>query len=93
MIKSIVVEGKEFVDIDDTPTPDYITPFLVYLASEAAARVSGSVFMVSGNFVGRFAEPFMEKRLFKEGAAPWTPEEISEAAEKELFEGYKSLCE
>jgi 3-oxoacyl-[acyl-carrier protein] reductase len=93
ILKSIVVEGKEFVDIDDTPPPNYIAPFLVYLASDAAAGVSGSVFMLGGNFVGRFAEPFVEKRLFKEGAEPWTPEVISEAAEKELFEGYKSLCE
>jgi 3-oxoacyl-[acyl-carrier protein] reductase len=90
--KPITSKGKFEVKYDATPTPDGLVPFIAYLASERASAVSGSVFTVGGNFVGLHAEPVVTKTLIKESEAPWTPEEIAAAAEKDLLGDYKSPC-
>jgi 3-oxoacyl-[acyl-carrier protein] reductase len=88
--RPILAKGDFKVEYDTTPTPDMLTPFLIYLASERAAAVSGSVFTVGGNFVGLHAEPVVTKTLIKESPVPWSPEEIVLAAEKDLLNDYKS---
>ena len=40
-----------------TPSPDDLGPFLVYLASDDAANLSGSVFNVGGNNIGIYEDP------------------------------------
>ncbi len=73
--------------LEMTPVPDGIGPIIVFLASEAAADVSGSVFEVSGNSAGIFSEPEVTKKISKpEGG--WTVEEIMKRMPEEVLLGY-----
>jgi 3-oxoacyl-[acyl-carrier protein] reductase len=80
----------------DTPGPEYVSPFITYLASDLSEKVSGSVFMVGGNMISLFSDPVPVKTLIKEkdeGTDPWTIEELVEKADKALFEGYRSIAD
>jgi 3-oxoacyl-[acyl-carrier protein] reductase len=76
--------------MDKAPGSDQIVPFIVYLATEAAARVSGSVFDVGGNAIGLFSEPEITKNLVKYGD-PWTLDEITQQAPLTLLAGYHGI--
>ncbi|MDR2502050.1 MAG: SDR family oxidoreductase [Oscillospiraceae bacterium] len=90
--KGIITEGKKYIDIKDVPGPEYVAPFVGYLASEKSEKCSGAVFMLMGNMINRFLDPTPAKVLFKEARDPWTIDEIF-ARETELFEGYVSLAD
>jgi len=87
-------EGRILIDageemLESTPSPDDIGPFLVYLASDAAAEVSGTVFDVQGSSVGIFSEPEVRRRIIKSGG-PWTVEELMQQVPRVLLEGYQT---
>ena len=73
-----------------TPTPDKIVPFLVYLASDAADKISGTIFTLAGSTISQHAEPEICKTMTKQG--DWTCEEFMEAAPR-FFQGYKSIAD
>ncbi|HTY81693.1 MAG TPA: SDR family NAD(P)-dependent oxidoreductase [Dehalococcoidales bacterium] len=75
------------------PSPDYIAPFICYLASEAAAGISGSVFSLGGNNIGLYADPFIAHNMTKFGEKPWTVEEIMQQAPRALLTGYVNPAE
>ena len=81
--------GSPFV----APSPDYIAPFVCYLASDAAAGISGSVFALGGNNIGLYADPFIAHNMTKFGEGPWTVEEIAQQAPRGLFTGYLNPAE
>jgi 3-oxoacyl-[acyl-carrier protein] reductase len=87
-------EGRILIDageemLESTPSPDDIGPFLVYLASDAAAEVSGTVFDVQGSSVGIFSEPEVKRRIIKSGG-PWTVEELMQQVPRVLLAGYQT---
>ncbi len=67
--------------------PDNIAPMVVFLASEAAADVSGQVFVVFGPNVFLMEGWQMVSEIHTEGR--WTPEELI-AAKETLFAGRRS---
>ncbi|MGD0659557.1 MAG: SDR family NAD(P)-dependent oxidoreductase [Syntrophorhabdales bacterium] len=87
--QSVWVDKKFSKPLDTTPGPERIVPFLVYLCTDAAAKVSASVFNLGGNTIDLYAEPVIEKSLIKHGDA-WTLEELMEEAPKSILAGYKS---
>lgn len=78
--------------MDKAPASDLIVPFIIYLASDAAAKVSGSVFDIGGNSIGLFSEPEITKNLVKAGE-PWTVSEIMHLAPVTLLAGYRGIGE
>jgi len=78
--------------LDTTPVADDVVPFLVFLCTEAAASISGSVFFVGGNDISLYSEMVPERSLTKSGE-PWTVEELMRQAPKALFSGYRSPAE
>jgi 3-oxoacyl-[acyl-carrier protein] reductase len=76
-----------------TPTPDYIAPFICYLASDAGAGISGSVFSLGGNSIGLYSDPVIARNMTKFGEHPWTVEEIIQQSPRGLFTGYQSPAE
>ncbi|MDD5338720.1 MAG: SDR family NAD(P)-dependent oxidoreductase [Dehalococcoidales bacterium] len=90
-----VTEGMAFNDsfINITPTPDYIAPFVCYLASDAAAKISGSIFNIGGNTVNLYSEATMAFTLTKLDSKPWTMEELLQQAPRGLFAGYHAPAE
>lgn len=74
----------------EAPGPEHIAPFVSYLASDAAARISGSVFSLAGNGIGLYSEPAIIRNLVKFDSQPWTIEELTKHAPFSLFMDYKS---
>jgi len=74
----------------EAPGPEHIAPFIAYLASDAAARISGSVFSLAGNGIGLYSEPAIVRNLVKFDSQPWTMEELTKQAPFSLFMDYKS---
>jgi hypothetical protein len=86
------MDRKYAFPLEMTPTPDHIAPLICFLASEAAAKISGSVFSVGGNNIGLYSEPEIVRSLTKPGD-PWTVAELEQLAPRALFMGYRSLAE
>lgn len=73
------------------PEPESIAPLIVYLASDAAANVSGSVFHIKGGNIGLYSEPEIKKTIDKKEGW-WTVGELMVQVPKILLEGYKSIA-
>ena len=89
----ILIDGRSFMDAESTPGPEFVAPFVVYLASDKSSHINGSTFMLSGNLVGMYHKPVLEKVLRKENTEPWDLEELFEKVETELFSEYKSITD
>ena len=87
-----VLEMKGWVSnmINITPGPEYIAPFICYLASDAGANISGSVFSLGGNTIGMYSEPQLANNLTKYDSKPWTVEELMQQVPRGLLAGYRS---
>ena len=76
-----------------TPGPEYIAPFICYLASDAGRGISGSVFTLGGSGISMYSEPVHERSMTKFGEGPWTMEELMQQVPRGLLAGYKSPAE
>jgi 3-oxoacyl-[acyl-carrier protein] reductase len=59
----------------DPLSAEHVAPFVAYLASPAAARINGQVFVVYGGMVALMAAPEVAQR-FDAADGAWTPEEL-----------------
>jgi 3-oxoacyl-[acyl-carrier protein] reductase len=80
--------GEDMMKI--TPGPEYVAPFVCYLASDEAANVSGSIFSLGGNTISMYSESIHSNNLTKFDSKPWTMEELVQQAPRGLLAGYKS---
>ncbi len=76
--------------LDNTPGPENVAPFIAYLASDAAAKISGSVFFVSGSNVSIFSDMEIKKSITKKDGGRWTVEELKQQVPQGLLVGYRS---
>lgn len=90
-----VAEGMAFGEsfINFTPTPDFAAPFVVYLASDAGAKISGSIFGVGGNTISMYSESTLGNNLTKFDNKPWTMDEMLQQVPRGLLAGYKNPAE
>ena len=94
VFKRTVAPSSGGVDmVQMTPGPEYAAPFVCYLASDAAANISGSVFSVGGNTIGLYSDPTIISNLTKFGERPWTMDELIQQAPRGLLAGYKNMTE
>jgi 3-oxoacyl-[acyl-carrier protein] reductase len=82
--------GESDAMLKATPTPAYIAPFICYLASDAGANISGSVFSLGGNTIGLYSDPVIVSNLVKYDNQPWSMEELLQQVPRNLMAGYKS---
>jgi hypothetical protein len=69
-------------------SPDDIAPFVVWLASDAAAEVNGYDFAVRSGHVGLYSQPIEMRAIDKAGGQErWTLEDLDELAPKALIQG------
>ena len=74
------------------PDPSVLTPFIIFLCSEASAHVSGSVFFLNGNLIGRHREPTAVRTMIKPPEKGiWTVDEIDRVVDAQLLNGYHSI--
>ncbi|MFA5308044.1 MAG: SDR family NAD(P)-dependent oxidoreductase [Dehalococcoidales bacterium] len=76
-----------------TPTPEYVAPFVCYLASDAGANISGSVFSLGGNTISLYSEPVQGNNLTKFDNKPWTMDELMQQVPRGLLTGYRNPAE
>jgi NAD(P)-dependent dehydrogenase (short-subunit alcohol dehydrogenase family) len=71
------------------PGPEFAAPIVVYLASDAAARVSGQIFRSGGGKVAIFSHPQEINAIQKDisGQEPWTFEELAERIPDDVLGG------
>ena len=91
--KGILIPGKTFMSAEETPGPEYVAPFIVYLASDKSSRISGSTFMVAGNRVALFANPTVVKGIGKDSKEPWSLDELFDKIETEIIPDYASIVD
>lgn len=92
------VQGINFGDIiRNTPaeevqkelkrlSPGHIAPLVAYLASDAAANISGRTFFVGGGEIGLYSEPAVVRSIFKDGF--WSVKELVELMPVSLTKGF-----
>ena len=89
----LTLEGRPTIARLATPGPEYVAPFISYLASEKSARINGSAFFVVGNRVGLYAAPSFEKLLTNDSNEAWDIDKLISKVEAELLPGYKSIAD
>jgi 3-oxoacyl-[acyl-carrier protein] reductase len=82
---------REFPKSDMTPEPEALCPFLLYLCTEQAKDVTGTVFTLAGNEINMHQFPIASKLLVKPGKEYWTVDEIAALAPRVLFRGYSNI--
>lgn len=77
----------------DPMSPECVAPLVTFLASPAAANLSGEVFVVHGNVVAALAPPTL--RLVERADTPmWTPEALADRLGKHFpSPGFGFVCE
>ncbi len=86
------IDRKFSFPLEQTPSPESVAPFVAYLASDEAAKISGSIFSLGGNSIGLYSEPEIAKTMIKYGE-PWTIEELIQQVPRGLLMGYRSIAE
>jgi len=86
-------DGFRGPSIEMSPLPDGMTPFLTWLCTDAAAKVSGSVFSLAGNSIALHREPTTTTSIMKFSDEYWTNEELNRQLPMGIFAGYKSIAE
>jgi 3-oxoacyl-[acyl-carrier protein] reductase len=76
-----------------TPGPEFVAPFVCYLASDYGANISGSIFSLGGNTISMYSEPVHSNNITKFGEGPWTMDELIRQVPGGLFTGYKNPAE
>ena len=80
---------ERFEELTNPPSPETVTPFLIYLCTDAAEDINGQVFDVTGGDIAIYSEPVKKKSILKEEGL-WTVEELIELVPRVLLEGYKN---
>jgi NAD(P)-dependent dehydrogenase (short-subunit alcohol dehydrogenase family) len=80
---------ERYEELTNPPSPETVTPLIVYLCTDEAADINGQVFDVTGGNIAIYSEPVKKKSIIKEKGL-WTVAELIEQVPRVLLEGYKN---
>jgi hypothetical protein len=72
--------------------PEFIGPFVAYLATDEARYITGSVFQVAGGHVGLYSVP-QEISTIDKKEGMWTVDELARVIPEQLLKDYKNFAE
>ena len=78
---------ERYKELTSPPSPETVTPFIVYLCTDEAANINGQIFDVTGGNIAIYSEPVKRKTMLKQEGL-WTVEELIELVPKILLKGY-----
>jgi 3-oxoacyl-[acyl-carrier protein] reductase len=80
---------ERYEELTRPPGPETLSPFVIYLCTEAAADINGQVFDVTGGNIALYSEPVKLKTISRtEGL--WTVAELIEQVPGQLLGEYKN---
>jgi 3-oxoacyl-[acyl-carrier protein] reductase len=87
--------AKGFVapSVANSPPPEAIAPFLTWLCTDSASRISGSIFSVTGNSIGLYSDPGIKHSVVKFSPEFWTNDELERQIPRALLQGYSSIAD
>ncbi|MDH5695249.1 MAG: SDR family NAD(P)-dependent oxidoreductase [Dehalococcoidia bacterium] len=80
---------ERFEELTSPPSPETVTPLILYLCTDEAADINGQVFDVTGGNIAIYSEPVKKKTIIKQEGL-WTVEELIDQVPKVLLEGYQN---
>ena len=80
---------EQYEAVMNQPSPETVTPLLVYLCTDEAADINGQVFEVSGSDITIYSEPVRKRAIFKTDGL-LTVDELIDLVPRTLLEGYKN---
>ncbi len=84
-----LITKERYEELTNPPTPETVTPFIVYLCTDEAAQINGQVFDITGGLISYYSIPVREKSINKEKGM-WTVEELIKLVPTILPKGYKN---
>ena len=74
---------------DERATPEFVSPIVVYLATEQAANVNGLVFRAGGGKIGLYSHPTEQATIYRDWRkdGPWTMDELEKLLPETLLSG------
>lgn len=77
---------ERYEELIGMPGPEFVAPFIAYLATDEASDINGCVFQVTGGRVGLYSEPELVRFIFKpEGK--WSVDELIKTVTQTLTQG------
>lgn len=74
--------SNDGIPVTRRPQPEYVAPMFIYLASDAAQKITGRFFYAAGSDICVYGEPFKlgsnSSFTRKPGGAKWTVDELAE---------------
>ncbi len=83
--RQAAAQAEPAVERPAMPDPEDVAPFVVWLASDAAADVNGYDFGVRGGHIGLYSQPTEIKSIDKDSR--WTLDELDKIVPSKLTEG------
>jgi 3-oxoacyl-[acyl-carrier protein] reductase len=84
---------REFTHSSITPSPDAVPPFLLYLCTDAAKDITGTVFTLAGKEVSINQFPVAVRTIKKFSTEYWTVDELKKQVPYTLLRGYQNILD
>jgi NAD(P)-dependent dehydrogenase (short-subunit alcohol dehydrogenase family) len=89
LVAAGVLGERRMLATEGRATPEYVSPIVVYLASDHAANVNGRIFRAGAGKIGLYCHPVEIRQVHRdyEKDGPWPVEQLIDLLPNALFAG------